>query len=64
MMRMSSTGVDTIASLSRGGFLMDEDPQTYYKYALLDPLDHPFATFRYFDRSLGMSSHRILESLD
>ncbi|CAF9916262.1 hypothetical protein IMSHALPRED_003023 [Imshaugia aleurites] len=26
-------------------------PQRYYKYALLDPLDTPFATFRYYYRS-------------
>ncbi len=28
-------------------------PQRYYKYALLDPLDQPFATFRYFYRTWG-----------
>ncbi|KAI9837440.1 MAG: hypothetical protein M1837_002962 [Sclerophora amabilis] len=43
----SGDGVD----LLRGGTLEPEDPQRYYRYALIDPLDQPFATFRYYFRS-------------
>ncbi|KAI9751329.1 MAG: hypothetical protein M4579_006112 [Chaenotheca gracillima] len=34
--------------LKNGGLLGPKDPKRYYKYALVDPLDHPFATFRYY----------------
>ncbi|KAL9073568.1 MAG: hypothetical protein Q9161_002808 [Pseudevernia consocians] len=38
-------------NLVNAGALLDKHPQRYYKYALLDPLDAPFATFRYYYRS-------------
>ncbi|KAF6237127.1 hypothetical protein HO173_004595 [Letharia columbiana] len=38
-------------NLVNAGTLLDNHPQRYYKYALLDPLDAPFATFRYYYRS-------------
>ena len=40
-------------SLVNAGALPDKHPQRYYRYALLDPLDVPFATFRYYYRSWG-----------
>ncbi len=40
-------------SLVNAGLLPARHPRRYYKYALLDPLDHPFATFRYYYRSWG-----------
>ena len=49
-------------SLVHAGLLPTRAPQRYYKYALLDPLDQPFATFRYYYRSMGMSlSVRVLD---
>ena len=42
-------------SLVNAGLLPEEHPRRYYKYALLDPLDQPFATFRYLYRSWGES---------
>ena len=38
-------------SLVKGGLLPHEHPQRFYKYALLDPLDKPYATFRWYLRS-------------
>ncbi|KAL8763150.1 MAG: hypothetical protein Q9194_007413 [Teloschistes cf. exilis] len=44
------------------GALFDDHPQRYYTYSLLDPLDKPFATFRWYYRtwaqleSLGITS--------
>lgn len=43
--------VDGVSSLVSAGFLTRKDPQRYYKYALLDPLDKPFATFHYHNRT-------------
>lgn len=40
-------------SLVNAGLVPIKHPQRYYKYALLDPLDQPFATFRYFYRTWG-----------
>ncbi|KAI4195732.1 MAG: hypothetical protein LQ350_007013 [Teloschistes chrysophthalmus] len=33
------------------GALFDDHPQRYYTYSLLDPLDKPFATFRWYCRT-------------
>ncbi|KAI9817643.1 MAG: hypothetical protein M1832_004647 [Thelocarpon impressellum] len=38
-------------SLIPSGLAPDTAPKRYYKYALIDPLDAPFATFRYLYRS-------------
>ena len=38
------------------GFLPDDHPQRYYTYSLLDPLDQPFATFRWYYRTWGNES--------
>ena len=39
--------------LVNGGLVHPKHPRRYYKYALLDPLDQPFATFRYYYRTWG-----------
>lgn len=39
--------------LINAGVLHQSHPQRYYKYALLDPLDQPFATFRFYYRTYG-----------
>ncbi|KAK4693180.1 hypothetical protein P7C71_g4170, partial [Lecanoromycetidae sp. Uapishka_2] len=41
-------------SLVNAGFLPGRSPKRFYKYALLDPLDQPFATFRYYYRTWGL----------
>ena len=46
--------VDSEDSLANGDRLSRKHPQRYYKYALVDPLDQPFATFRYYYRTWGM----------
>ncbi|KAL9117197.1 MAG: hypothetical protein Q9187_006267, partial [Circinaria calcarea] len=38
-------------SLPRAGLLALNQPRRYYRYHLLDPLDKPFATFRYYHRT-------------
>ena len=38
-------------SLVNAGLVPVNHPRRFYKYALLDPLDQPFATFRYYYRS-------------
>ena len=38
-------------SVNKGGALPRKLPRRYYRYALLDSLDAPFATFRYYCRS-------------
>lgn len=45
--------------LVNAGPLPHQYPQRFYRYALLDPVDKPFATFRYYYRTIGMtwSSH-------
>lgn len=40
-------------SLVHAGGLPYGHPQNYYKYALIDPRDKPFATFRYYHRTWG-----------
>ena len=40
-------------SLVNAGTLPREHPRRFYNYALLDPIDQPFATFRYYYRSWG-----------
>ena len=47
-------------SLVNAGFLPPEHPRRYYKYALLDPLDQPFATFHYYYRNWGWSTIHLL----
>ena len=46
-------------SLVNAGDMPDKNPQRYYKYLLLDPLDAPFATFRYYYRSWGKLANLI-----
>ncbi|KAL8667318.1 MAG: hypothetical protein Q9202_000892 [Teloschistes flavicans] len=38
-------------SMFNAGALFDDHPQRYYTYSLLDPLDQPFATFRWYYRT-------------
>lgn len=40
-------------SLVKAGCLTQEHPKRFYNFALLDPLDKPFASFRYFPRTWG-----------
>ncbi|KAL9123668.1 MAG: hypothetical protein Q9217_006922 [Psora testacea] len=44
---IASRGIDLV----NAGILPRKHPQRFYRYALLDPLDRPFATFRYYYRS-------------
>ena len=48
-------------SLVKAGNLTQEHPKRFYNYALLDPLDKPFASFRYFPRTWG-EPHLLLPS--
>ena len=41
-------------SFANAGLLPYKHPRRYYNYALLDPLDQPFATFRWYYRTWGM----------
>lgn len=41
----------TKASLVSAGRAGPEHPKRFYKFALIDPADHPFATFRYYYRT-------------
>jgi len=46
----------TAPSLVNGGFLHPRrHPRKYYQYALLDELDNPYAAFRYYYRTWGMT---------
>lgn len=47
----ATTKTDNYQSLISAGFLTRRDPQRFYKYALLDPMDKPFATFHYYIRT-------------
>ncbi|KAL6713333.1 hypothetical protein ACLMJK_008798 [Lecanora helva] len=38
-------------NLAKAGPLPTDNPRRYYNFSLLDPLDKPFATFRYYYRS-------------
>ena len=40
-------------SLFNAGILPHRHPKRYYQYALLDALDKPFASFRYYTCSWG-----------
>ena len=42
-----------ITRLSSGGLLEPGLPARRYKYQLLDPVDEPFATFRFYYRTYG-----------
>ena len=48
-------------SLIHAGKLERHHPQRFYTYALLDRIDQPFATFRYFYRPWGKL--HLLESI-
>ncbi|KAG7008755.1 hypothetical protein G7Y79_00004g013390 [Physcia stellaris] len=50
---MPTKQVDTprSRSLVKAGYLTREHPKRFYNYALIDPLDKPFACFRYFPRT-------------
>jgi len=48
---VATTKTNDIQSLISAGLLTQRDPQRFYKYALLDPLDKPFATFHYYIRT-------------
>lgn len=41
-------------SMLNAGMLQDDQARRYYKYSLLDPLDQPFATFRWYYRTWGL----------
>ena len=41
-------------SMPEAGLLPDNHPYRYYKYSLLDPLDMPYSTFRWYYRTWGM----------
>ncbi|KAJ4304820.1 hypothetical protein N0V90_000348 [Kalmusia sp. IMI 367209] len=55
-------------SLMNAGRAGSEQPKRFYKYALIDPIDRPFATFRYYYRTwdqiyeLGLSKDEIFEA--
>lgn len=40
-----------LVSLIHGGRAGSEQPKRFYKFALIDPVDQPFATFRYYYRT-------------
>lgn len=42
-----------VRRLCNSGKVNKASPQRYYQYALLDPLDQPFASFRWLFRSMG-----------
>ena len=54
-------------SLVHAGCAGSEQPKRFYKFALIDPVDKPFATFRYFYRTwaqlqeLGLSEREVVE---
>ncbi|KAI4133195.1 MAG: hypothetical protein LQ347_002261 [Umbilicaria vellea] len=43
-------------SFVNAGMVTYKHPRRYYKYALHDPLDHPFATFRWYYRTWGTTA--------
>lgn len=43
-------------SLLNAGVLPDDHPRRFYAYSLLDPLDQPFATFRWYYRTWRTST--------
>lgn len=43
-------------SFANAGLVPSRHPRRYYNYALLDPLDQPFATFRWYYRTWGTAS--------
>lgn len=55
---------NSLVSAGRAG---SEQPKRFYKFALVDPVDKPFATFRYFYRTwaqireLGLSEDEVVE---
>lgn len=40
-------------SFANAGLVPHKHPRRYYSYSLLDPLDQPFATFRWYYRTWG-----------
>lgn len=46
-------------SLVNAGDLDEEHPQSFYQFALIDPLDTPFARFRYYYRPWGQNSSHL-----
>ncbi|KAL1600664.1 hypothetical protein SLS60_007052 [Paraconiothyrium brasiliense] len=54
-------------SLVNAGLAGSEQPKKFYKFALVDPVDKPFATFRYYYRTwaqileMGLSEDEIVE---
>ena len=56
---------DAISRLSNGGLLEQGLPCRRYKYQLLDPVDEPYATFRFYYRTYGkLHDHNIWCSLN
>ncbi|KAJ4360908.1 uncharacterized protein N0V89_001477 [Didymosphaeria variabile] len=55
-------------SLVNAGLAGSEQPKKFYKLALVDPVDKPFATFRYYYRTwaqileMGLSEDEIVEN--
>jgi hypothetical protein len=41
--------------LVNAGLAKGESPKRFYEFALIDPVDQPFATFKYYYRTLGTS---------
>jgi hypothetical protein len=54
-------------SLVNAGLASSEHPKRFYKFALVDPVDKPFATFRYYYRTraqilaMGLSEDDVIE---
>jgi hypothetical protein len=54
-------------SLINAGLASSEHPKRFYKFALVDPVDKPFATFRYYYRTraqilaMGLSEDEVVE---
>lgn len=44
---------DTLSRLSNGGLLEQGLPCRRYKYQLVDPVDEPYASFRFYYRTFG-----------
>lgn len=49
-------GTDLL-SLVNAGRAGPEQPKRFYKFALVDPVDRPFATFRYYYRTWEQLRH-------
>lgn len=56
--KMKGSNSGTI-SLVNVGTLDGEHPQNFYQYALIDPLDTPFARFRYYYRPWGQNPFHL-----